>query len=257
MAELRQVGRSVAKPRNDVGAVLVLALVFAFVSSLIVLGIVEWSGNDLKNTANFEVDRTALYGAGGATQNAIATTATTPPTTLKTALTAGETGITSIAVTALPTALSAGDVIAIGTTPTTQVQTAITVAAGGASAGSKTISVLSFTSSFDQPIGTLVNLGICPGGDITGSNVSVWCNLVWFPQLSPPNPSVTREVTVSACLSTVSQSTCQGNSSYIKAIAYFDDYNTSNEDRCTSPDNASSCGTGVTIQNWVVRSGQT
>jgi hypothetical protein len=57
--------------RGDSGAVLVLALVFVVAVSLVVAGIVTWSGNDIKNAVNFKTARTELYAADGATQVAI------------------------------------------------------------------------------------------------------------------------------------------------------------------------------------------
>jgi hypothetical protein len=238
-----------------------LALIFAFVVSLMVWGIAEWSGNNLRNTASFEVDRSTLYGAGGATQTAIATVGTTPPTTLTNALTASQ-SYSTLSVTALPTPLVVGDMMTIGTPATNTTPStlqSITVSSP-ANSGDTTVNVTLFASTYSQPAGATVNLGVCPGGGpitIGGANVTVYCNVVRFPQLQPPDPSITREVTFSACLTSVSQATCmQPNSSYVRAVIDYSDINTSGNLQCTSPSNNASCGTGLTYRSWVVQTGQ-
>ncbi len=244
---------------DESGAVLVLALMFAFVVSLIVWGIAEWAGNDLKNTANFETNRAALYAAGGAVENAIQVTGATAPTQLASALTAGST-YTSVSVSALPTQLNAGVMITVTSTNGSQSMTLSSTA----SAGATTLSVTGFTSTYSQAVGSAVNLGICPGGEsastgspitIGGQSVSVWCDLIWFPQLG--DPTITRSVTFSACPSSVSQTACTASkASYVRAVVYYDDYNTpQNVDECTSPTNESSCDTGQVIHSWVVQAG--
>ncbi len=253
--------RVISRPaRDESGAVLILALIFVFVTSLIVLGITEWSGNDLKNTANFSNQRSALYAANGATQTAMAIVGATPATVTTAALTNGQ-SYSSLSVTALPTAVPAGTTVVIGTIPTTHTQS-LTVSTA-AQTGATVIHVSQFTASASEPAGTLVDPGICPGGGPTtiGSSVSmtVWCNTVLFPQLTPPDPSITREVTFSACPSTVTQSACMSpNGAYVRSVVDFGDYNTSNQLQCTAlpPANSSSCATGVTVRSWVVFPGQ-
>lgn len=243
--------------QDESGAVLILALVFVFVVSFIVLGITEWEGNDLKNSANFATERSALYGAGGATQTAMSTVGATPPTLTTSSLTNGQ-SYSSLSVTALPVggAIPAGTALVIGTIPTTATQT-LTVSSN-AQPGDTVIHVSPFTASPGQPAGTLVNVGLCPGGGpmTIGSSVSVtvWCSTLLFPQLTPPNPSITREVTFSACPSTVSQSSCMGaNGAYVRSVIDFSDYNTSNQFQCSAlAPTSSSCGTGVTIRSWAV-----
>jgi hypothetical protein len=244
--------------RDETGAVLLLALVFAFVVSLIVVGIAEWSGNDLKNTASFKNDRTVLYGAGGVTDTAIATVGSTPSTELTTALTSGST-YTVLNVSTLPTTIPANTVMTVGTTPTTPVLTNIVVSSQ-ANAGSNQINVTSFKAAASEPIGSLVNLGVCPGGGPTtvgGVLITVWCSVVLFPQLG--DPSITRSVTFSGCLASISQQKCMADQgSYIRAVVYYDDLsNPGSSLQCTPPSNNSSCGTGITVHSWTLESGQT
>jgi hypothetical protein len=245
--------------RDESGAVLVLALVFAFVVSLIVLGIAEWSGNDLKNTANFQNSRTALYGAGGVTQTAIAIEGSTAPTELSSALTSGQT-YSVLNVSALPTTIPQGTIITVGTAPTSTVLQGIVVSSQ-ASANATTIEVNSFQAGASEPVGSLINLGVCPGGgptSIGGQTFTVWCNELLFPSVG--SLSVTREVTFSGCLSSVPQQTCmQTNGSYVRAVVYYDDLSAppANSLQCTSPSNEASCGTGVNVHSWTVQSGQT
>jgi hypothetical protein len=98
----------------------------------------------------------------------------------------------------------------------------------------------------------------CPGTNpvtLDGESVKVWCSTVPFPALSPPNPSITRAVTFSACLASISQSSCTA-SPYIQAVVYFDDISsTSNVDNCTSTSNQT-CGTSMIVDSWIVQSGQ-
>jgi len=73
-------------------------------------------------------------------------------TTLTTALTAGQSGVTSLAVTSLSAAIASGELITIGSGSTIQTVTAAAVAAFGATS----ISVQSFTSTYAQPVGSTV-----------------------------------------------------------------------------------------------------
>jgi hypothetical protein len=56
---------------EDAGAVLLLALMFMALTSLIVIALVSFSGNDIKNVGHFTSARTATYAADGAIQAAI------------------------------------------------------------------------------------------------------------------------------------------------------------------------------------------
>ena len=256
---VRVIGRTA---HDESGAVLILALVFVFVVSLIVLGITEWAGNDLRNTANFAAERSASYATGGATQTAISTVGATPPTETTSALVSSQ-SYSSLSVTALPVGIPAGTTVVIGTIPTTVTQS-LTVSSA-AQPGATVINVSPFMASAAQPAGTLVNVGVCPGGGpmTIGNSVPVtaWCSTVLFPQLTPPNPSITREVTFSACPSAVSQSTCMSvvnpNGAYVRAVVDYGDYNTSNQLQCTAlpPVSSTSCGTGVILRSWVVNGG--
>jgi hypothetical protein len=162
-------------------------------------------------------------------------------------------------VTSLPVAIPSGTTITVGTVPTTPTQS-LTVSSA-AQIGDAVIHVAGFTASANQPAGTLVNLGICPGGDSltsgTSGSITVWCSFVLFPQLTPPDPSITREVTFSACPSPTAQQSVAAvqaacmSGPYVGAVVDYGDYNTSNQLQC-SPSNSSSCGTGVTIRSWAV-----
>jgi hypothetical protein len=57
--------------RDEAGSILVVALIFLSAVSIIVASLMGSAGNDLKNTVNFENDRSTLYAAAGATQVAI------------------------------------------------------------------------------------------------------------------------------------------------------------------------------------------
>ena len=56
---------------DDAGAVLILALIFMVVTSLIVTGLAAFAGNDINNIGNIKThSRSALYAADGAVQTA-------------------------------------------------------------------------------------------------------------------------------------------------------------------------------------------
>jgi hypothetical protein len=59
------------KDQGDQGAILVLALFFLVVMSLIITGLLAWTQNDLINVAHFKSQRTLQYSAGGAVQVAM------------------------------------------------------------------------------------------------------------------------------------------------------------------------------------------
>lgn len=70
----REIGRRWLKrptPRNDDGAVLVLALIFTVIISVSVLALLSLTGTDLLNTSNLKGTRDATYAADGATSVAI------------------------------------------------------------------------------------------------------------------------------------------------------------------------------------------
>jgi hypothetical protein len=56
---------------GDAGATLVLALLFMTASSLVVLGLLSWSQNNLTNVAAFQQSRTLNYAANSAMETAI------------------------------------------------------------------------------------------------------------------------------------------------------------------------------------------
>jgi hypothetical protein len=61
----------VDKSRNDSGATLVLALIFLSVTSLIVFGLLSWSGNNINSVAAFQHGRTVNYAVNNAMETAV------------------------------------------------------------------------------------------------------------------------------------------------------------------------------------------
>ena len=59
------------KQYDDSGAVLILALVFLVAAGAIITALLGWGGNDLRNVAAFQQNRTLNYAAGSAMQVAI------------------------------------------------------------------------------------------------------------------------------------------------------------------------------------------
>lgn len=100
----------------------------------------------LKNTWNNAGSAISIF-------NQIAVSATSGSTTLTTALTNGQTGITSLAVASLPAAIASGTSLTVGY-GTGQTQTVVTSAL--ASAGATSITVTSYTSNAAYAIGTNV-----------------------------------------------------------------------------------------------------
>lgn len=100
----------------------------------------------LKNTWNNAGSAIGIF-------NQIAVAANAGSTTLTTALTNGQTGVTSLAVAALPASIASGTVLTLGY-GTGQTQSVTTSAL--ASAGATSITVTSFTSNAAYAIGTNV-----------------------------------------------------------------------------------------------------
>jgi hypothetical protein len=65
-------------PRDDAGAVLVLALLFLFVVGGVVGSLATWASNDLHNTVAFKTSRTLQYAVSSATETAIQNIRYTP-----------------------------------------------------------------------------------------------------------------------------------------------------------------------------------
>ena len=63
--------------RGDDGAVLILALIFLLVVSLVITAILTWAGTSLTATGNFQTERNTEYGATAAVNLAVQTTRTT------------------------------------------------------------------------------------------------------------------------------------------------------------------------------------
>ena len=66
------------RPRDESGAVLVLALIFMVAVGLIVGGLASWTSNDLKNALNFQSARNAQYALSSTSQVAIQNIRYTP-----------------------------------------------------------------------------------------------------------------------------------------------------------------------------------
>ena len=233
--------------RDETGAVLVLALVFLGVAGVIIGSLVTWSSNDLLNTSNLQGARSLAYSAGGATDVAIQSARYTSPDSLTTALTAGQAGITQLTDSnGLNAPISAGDQVTIGSGATAQTVTATANAAINAT----TVNVASFTSTYAQPVNTVIYDDACngtsPSVTIGGNAMSVWCSLVWT-----PDSAATRVETFSACPSSETASACT-TSPYVQAVVTFDDYPTpiglATTSACTT-----TCGTGMTVDSWVVK----
>jgi hypothetical protein len=65
--------------KQEDGAILILALVFLVATSLLVLGLASWEGNDINNVGTLKSARSETYAASGAIQAAITTTRYTYP----------------------------------------------------------------------------------------------------------------------------------------------------------------------------------
>ncbi len=63
--------------RDEDGAVLVLALIFLIIVSLVITAILSWAGNSLTATGSFQTERNTEYGATAAVNLAVQTTRTT------------------------------------------------------------------------------------------------------------------------------------------------------------------------------------
>ena len=107
----------------------------------------------------------------------------------------------------------------------------------------------SYTSS---AMGVVPCAGTNPSVEINGQYFEDWCSTV-----SNPGTSNTRVVTLSACPLTAAlrrvglTSICAQPS--LRAVVTFNDYNDSNVDQCLSASIQGSCGTGMTLDSWIVR----
>jgi hypothetical protein len=94
---------------------------------------------------------------------------------------------------------------------------------------------------------------LCPG---TGSSISIGGQAieVWCTTVSNPNSAATRVVTLSACPATTSQSACT-YSPNVQAVVTFDDYSNANPNAndCLPNMAQTTCGTGMSLNSWVVR----
>jgi hypothetical protein len=121
----------------------------ATTSSYEVLGLEMGSGANVTEVSYVEVQT----GSGGKISYSLFRNSCEGGT-LATALSAGQLNITSLTLsTALSTAMSANDHLTIGSGASTQT---VVVSSGGATVGSMSITVNSFTSTYSQPSGTQV-----------------------------------------------------------------------------------------------------
>jgi hypothetical protein len=170
------------------GAILILALAYIIVVSVVVGALANWASGDLNNTNNFTYARNVDYSATNAMEVAINAIRYTP-------LVGTGTG-QQYTLNATPPSYC------WGTGP---------------------------TSTFTTPNG--------------GVAISVWCST-----LENLGSSVTRIVTLSACLSSVSASTC-ATSPLLQTIVEFDDYPPGGSSPLTSPC-TTYCGEGATLASW-------
>jgi hypothetical protein len=93
----------------------------------------------------------------------------------------------------------------------------------------------------------------CPG---TGSSISIGGQAieVWCTTVSNVNSAATRVVTLSACPANTPVSTCTGSAN-VQAVVTFDDYSNANPNanNCLPAKPQTTCGTGMTLNSWVVR----
>jgi len=77
----------------------------------------------------------------------------------------------------------------------------------------------------------------------SGTPVSTWCSTAWA-----PTSTSTRVVTIDACVSTTSATSCATNPQ-LQVVVTFDDYLPG--DATTSNECTATCGEGITIDSWV------
>lgn len=175
---------------DEAGAVLILALVFFFAVSMIVISLVQMAGNNLTDTVKFKAAQSMESAANSATEVALQTM---------------RYNFTAATLNASPP-------------------------------------VPCWTTAPTNSLLTLNNF-----------TVATWCSAQWNP-LS----AATRIVTVSTCVSSVSMTAalCAANP-LLRAQATFDDYPTpigsTNCARGSVASSTSTCGTGMTINDWAFR----
>jgi IPT/TIG domain len=177
-----------ARDRGDEsGSVLVLALIFLVVVSVIVVSLLSWLGTSLTATANIGQQRSLEAAATNAVNLAIQNTRTTFASQL------------------------------VNSTP---------------------------TYCWYNSGGT----GQQPQADPSSNvDVDVWCSMFW-----QPSSTNTRQITYSACLSTVSAAQC-GATPLIQAVVTFDDYTTPVVAPAPTPvpcNVTGLCGQGMTLNSW-------
>ena len=172
--------------RDESGSVLVLALIFLVVVSVIVVSLLSWLGNSLSATTTVGKQRSLEGAATNAVNLAIQNTRTTFAAQL------------------------------VNSTPSACWYSGV-------------------TPQQPQPD---------PSSNI---DVDVWCSMFW-----QPSSTNTRQITYSACLSTVSAAQC-GATPLLQAVVTFDDYTTPLVSPAPTPvpcNVTGLCGQGMTLNSW-------
>jgi len=165
--EKRQPGVRLPKPTGDDGVGLIEVMVAFLVFMACFLPLMMFLPSGSKVIVNSEDQRSATALVYSNLQNdqqsvfpgttwyvgtSTQTWTAAAPTTLTAALTAGQAGVTTLAVTPLLVAITAGEAVTIGSGAAVQSVTASSADAVGATS----VGVTSFTSTYAQPIGTSV-----------------------------------------------------------------------------------------------------
>jgi hypothetical protein len=171
---------------NEIGAVLILALIFVIVVTLSILGLITFGGTGILNATNLQGERSLEFAADGATTAAIQ---------------AVRYSYNTFNQTSEQDCLPDGPVL---TMPDNQTMTINHIA------------------------------------------MTVDCS-----EAPPPLPSsINRVVIFDAC----QNAPCIASNSVVVATVYFDDTAPSDAYDCSAATNSSTCGSGLTIDSWVVES---
>jgi hypothetical protein len=170
---------------SETGAILILALVYIIVVSVIVAALASWATNDLNNTSKFNSVRSLQYALGSVTDTAIQSIRYYPM-----------------------------------------------VAAGQTLNASPPTFCWALTGS-----------NVADQLNIDNETVRVWCSTT-----EDFASSQTRVVTFSACLSTITATTCAADPQ-LQAVVAFDDY-PPGQSPTLSTTCTSTCGEGMQLDNW-------
>jgi len=83
---------------------------------------------------------------------------------------------------------------------------------------------------------------------LTINNVTMWVDCA-ATQLPSSQPSVSRAIIFYACQVATG---CSGSNATVVATVYFDDTSPSGLNECSPPTETATCGSGMTIDSWVV-----